>query len=172
MSGDSQTIWFETRKMTGGSRNILDLSKRSLVERGDPTGTSFDLGEPKFMRGGVEFFDMNPAITNQSKNITLNFEGVDYIDNTILFPDGGKANGTWRLQIKGISSSGKGITEALRSTGEEYYLVKKVVTFTKIQSDYYSMSVFPESELETFKAASRVLARNGVSTSARWLGMF
>ena len=171
-SEDGQTIWFETRKMTGGSRNILDLSKKSLVERGDPTGTAFDLGEPKFMRGGVEFFDLNPAITSQSKDITLNFEGVDYVGNTILFPDGAKANGTWRLQIKGVSSSGRGITEALRAKGEEYYLVKKVVTFTKIQSDYYFMSVFPESELENFKAASRILARNGSSASARWLGMF
>lgn len=171
-SDDGQTIWFETRKMTGGSRNILDLSKKSLVERGDPTGTSFDLGEAKFMRGGVEFFDLNPAVTSQSKDITLNFEGVDYVGNTILFPDGAKANGTWRLQIKGVSSSGRGITEAFRAKGEEYYLVKKVVTFTKIQSDYYFMSVFPESELENFKAASRILARNGASASARWLGMF
>lgn len=169
---DGQTIWFETRKMTGGSRNILDLSKKSLVERGDPTGTSFDLGEPRFMRGGVEFFDLNPAVTSQSKDITLNFEGVDYVGNTILFPDGAKANGTWRLQIKGVSFSGRGITEALRAKGEEYYLVKKVVTFTKIQSDYYFMSVFPESELENFKSASRILARNGASASARWLGMF
>lgn len=171
-SDEGQTIWFETRKMTGGSRNILDLSKKSLVERGDPTGTAFDLGEPKFMRGGVEFFDLNPAVTSQSKDIILNFEGVDYVGNTILFPDGAKANGTWRLQIKGVSSSGRGITEALKAKGEEYYLVKKVVTFTKIQSDYYFMSVFPESELENFKAASRILARNGSSASARWLGMF
>lgn len=171
-SDDGQTIWFETRKMTGGSRNILDLSKKSLVERGDLTGTAFDLGESKFMRGGVEFFGLNPAITNQSKDIIINFEGVDYIGNTILFPSGAKANGTWRLQIKGISSSGESITEALRAKGEKYYLVKKVVTFTKIQSNYYFMSVFLESELEKFKAASYILARNGSSASARWMGMF
>src|SRR3546814_7348005 len=41
-----RTIWFETRSMTGGSRNILDLSMKSLVTRGDPSGTSFDLGDP------------------------------------------------------------------------------------------------------------------------------
>lgn len=171
LSWEKQIIWFETRRMTGGSRNILDLSKRSLVEFGDPAGTSFDLDEEKFMRGGVEFFDLNPAVTCQSKNITLNFEGIDYIGNTILFPDGDKANGTWRLQIKGVSSSGVGITEVLRGKGEGDYLVKKVIAFTKIQSDYYFMSVFPESELERFKAASRILARNGANTSARWLGL-
>jgi HKD family nuclease len=103
LSDEERTIWFETRKMTGGSRNILDLSKKSLVETGDPTGTPFDLGEKKFMRGGVEFFGLNPEATNQSKDITLNFEGVDYTGNTILFPEGDHANGTWRLQIKGTS---------------------------------------------------------------------
>ena len=61
-SDENQTIWFETREMTGGSRNILDLSKKSLVEHGDPTGTPFDLGEAKFMRGGVEFFWLRPMI--------------------------------------------------------------------------------------------------------------
>ena len=84
---------------------------KSLVERGEPNGTPFDLGEPGFMRGGVEFFGINPAGTGDSKNITLNFEGVDYINNTILFPSGDSANGTWRLQIKGISSSGEKITD-------------------------------------------------------------
>lgn len=168
---DNQTIWFETRSMTGGSRNILDLSMKSLVERGDPSGTPFDLGDPGFMRGGVEFFNLNPAATDQVKDITINFEGVDYEGNTILFPAGDNANGTWRLQIKGASSSKKKITEALRDKGEDHYLVKKIVTFTKVHDDYFFMSVFPESELENFKAASRILARNGATRSAKQLGL-
>lgn len=169
-SDEGQTIWFETRRMTGGSRNILDLSMKSLVERGDPTGTPFDLGDPRFMRGGVEFFGLNPAATDQVKNITINFEGIDYINNTILFPAGENANGTWRLQIKGVSSSEEKITEAFKTKGEEY-LVMKVITFTKLQDDYYFMSVFPDSELENFKAASRILARNGSATNAKLLGL-
>ena len=87
--------------MTGGSRNILDLSKKSLVESGNPTGTPFYLGEAGFMRGGVEFFGLNPTATDQTANITINFEGQDYLENTILYPEGNNANGTWRLQIKG-----------------------------------------------------------------------
>lgn len=170
-SDDGQTIWFETKKLTGGSRNILDLSMKSLVERGDPKGTPFDLGDPSFMRGGVEFFGLNPTATDQIKHITLNFEGVDYTGNAILFPEGKNANGTWRLQIKGISSSGVKITDALRHKGEEHYLVEKIITFTKVQDDYYFMSVFPESELENFKAASRILARNGSTRSAKQLGL-
>lgn len=167
----SQTIWFETREMTGGSRNILDLSKKSLVESGDPTATPFDLGEAKFMRGGVEFFGLNPKETDQVANITINFKGEDYFENTILYPEGGNANGTWRLQIKGVNAKEQKITDAFRDEGEAYYLVRKVVTFTKVQDDYYYMSVFPESDLEDFKEASDILARNGSSRNARFLGL-
>lgn len=166
-----QTIWFETKKLTGGSRNILDLSMKSLVERGDPTGTPFDLREPGFMRGGVGFFGLDPIDTGKTKNITLNFEGVDYTGNTILYPAGGKANGTWRLQIKGISSSGVKITDAFRAKGKENYLVEKVITFNKIEDDYYSISVSPESELEDFEEASRILARNGSGRNSKRLGL-
>lgn len=167
----SETIWFETRRLTGGSRNILDLSMKCLVERGDPVGTPFELDEPGFMRGAVEFFGINPSSTETRKNITLNFEGVDYASNTILFPAGENANGTWRLQIKGISSSQERITDTFRAKGEEHYLVEKVVTFTKIEDDYYYISVFPKSDLESFKAASRVLAWNGSTKSAKQLGL-
>ena len=167
----NQNIWFETRKMTGGSRNILDLSKKSLVESGNPTGTPFDLGEAGFMRGGVEFFGLNPTATDQTANITINFEGQDYLENTILYPEGNNANGTWRLQIKGKNSSSQKITDAFRTEGRANYLVRKIVTFTKVTDDYYYLSVFPESELEEFKEASNIVARNGSSRKARFLGL-
>ena len=168
---EGQTIWFETKSMTGGSRNILDLSMKSLIERGDPKGTAFDLGDPQFMRGGVEFFGVNPVATDQARDITLNFEGIDYTGNTILFPGGEKANGTWRLQIKGTSSSERKITDAFRAKGEAHYLVEKIITFTRIADDYYFISVFPESELENFNTASRILARNGSTRTAKRLGL-
>ena len=167
----NQTIWFETREMTGGSRNILDLSKKSLVESGNPTGTPFDLGEAGFMRGGVEFFGLNPTATDQTANITINFEGQDYLENTILYPEGNNANGTWRLQIKGKNSSSQKITDAFRTEGRVNYLVRKIVTFTKVTADYYYLSVFPESDLEEFKEASNIVARNGSSRNARLLGL-
>ena len=167
----NQTIWFETREMTGGSRNILDLSKKSLVESGNPTGTPFDLGEAGFMRGGVEFFGLNPTATDQTANITINFEGQDYVENTILYPEGNNANGTWRLQIKGKNSSSQKITDAFRTEGRANYLVRKIVTFTKVTDDYYYLSVFPDSDLEEFKEASNIVARNGSSRNARFLGL-
>ncbi len=167
----NQTIWFETREMTGGSRNILDLSKKSLVESGNPTGTPFDLGEAGFMRGGVEFFGLNPTATDQTANITIHFEGQDYSENTILYPEGNNANGTWRLQIKGKNSSSQKITDAFRTEGRANYLVRKIVTFTKVTDDYYYLSVFPDSDLEEFKEASNIVARNGSSRNARFLGL-
>ena len=123
------------------------------------------------MRGGVEFFGLSPTDTDQVANITINFEGQDYFGNTILYPDGNNANGTWRLQIKGENSSGQKITDAFRAEGEAHYLVRKVVTFTKVTDDYFYLSVFPESDLEEFKEASNILARNGSSRNARFLGL-
>ncbi|MDA1347802.1 MAG: hypothetical protein O3A47_02910, partial [Chloroflexi bacterium] len=73
--------------------------------------------------------------------------------------------------IKEISSSEIKITDAFKAKGEEHYLVKKVITFTKIQGDYYFMSVFPEAELENFKAASRILARNGATGNSKQFGL-
>jgi hypothetical protein len=168
---EGPTIWFETRKLTGGSRNILDLSMKSLVSSGDPGGTPFDLGNSKFMRGTVEFFGLDPDDTDQTKDITLRFEGVDYSNNTILFPVGKKANGTWRLQIKGTSPSGKKITSAFKEKGVEHYIVDKIITFTKRHDDFYLLSVFPKTELGNFSAASKILARNGSTNGSKRMGV-
>lgn len=171
---NDQTIWFETRKMTGGSRNILDLSKTSLVESGDYHNTTFDFGDPTVMRGAVTFFDLDPSDVSQRKDIVINFDGVDYHGNTILYPIGDHTNGTWRLQIKGVNSLGGKITESFRtkSKNEQNYLVNKIITFTKIKSDYYFMSVFPDSRLEDFKESSCIVARNGSSKNSKYMGIF
>lgn len=170
-AGEDHTIWFETRSMTGGSANILDLSKKSLIERGNLEGTPYDLGDSRFMRGAVEFFGQNPAATNETKSITLNFDGIDYVGNMIIYPVGDNKNGTWRLQIRGTNSDEVKITDAFKAKGGKDYLKHKVVTFAKIKDDYYCMSVLPESELESVKTASRILARNGESLQARQIGI-
>lgn len=167
-----QTIWFESRSMTGGSRNILDLSMTSLVERGNPSGTAFDRGDPALMRGATTFFGIDPADTGAHRLITLNFDGADYAGNEILFPPGGKANGTWRLQIKGVDPSGEKITTAFSRKSTTPYLVQKVLVFTRVAGDYYYLSVFPQADLATFRAASRILARNGRAMTAKQIGMF
>ena len=167
-----KVIWFETKRMTGGSRNILDLSMKSLVESGDPKGTILDSEDSKFMLGTVYFFGVDPSnASHKRKVITLEFDGIDYFGNEILFPEGNKANGTWRLQIKGVTDNNIKITDAFREKEEGHYLVEKIITFTKISEDYYSLSVYSESEIVKFKSASLLLGRNGASRVAKQFGL-
>lgn len=163
----SSIIWFETRKMTGGSRNILDLSKTAVVIKGDPLTTQFSMGEDDLMEGGVRFFGIDPSNVSTEKDIVINYGGVDYEGNTIKYPEGECANGTWRLQIKGRSENGTRITEALGSE----YLVNKIITFTKIDDGYYFMAVFNAGDMEEFQEVSKIVAYNGSSRNARLLGL-
>ena len=167
-----KVIWFETKRMTGGSRNILDLSMKSLVESGDPKGTILDSEDSKSMLGTVYFFGVDPSnASHKRKVITLEFDGIDYFGNEILFPEGNKANGTWRLQIKGVSDNNIKITDAFREKEEGHYLVEKIITFTKISEYYYSLYVYSESVIVKFKSASLLLGRNGASRVAKQFGL-
>lgn len=167
-----ETLWLETRKMTGGSRNILDLSKTSLLRTGTVAGSPYEHGDSNFMRGAVEFFGVAPEDTDREKQIVVNFEGIDYAENIIKFPSGDRANGTWRVQIKGISPKGERITSAFKRKAEGGYLLpNKIVTFTRIREDYYYLSVFEESALSEFLETSAVTAYNGRSESAKLLGI-
>lgn len=169
LDGDGNSIWFETRKMTGGSRNILDLSKKSLVKQGDPQYTAFSIDSSSTeMKGGVQFFGIDPANTSSSIDITINYNGVDYKGNTIKYPTGDKANGTWRLQIKGESSDGKNILDSF----ERDYLVNKILVFTKIDKKYFFMSIFDATDLNDFIDVSKVVAYNGSNRRSRLLGLW
>ena len=163
-----QVVWFETRAMTGGSANQLDISMKAAIESGDPSGTEFALNEPNMMKGGVQFFGVNPQHPDEKKDITINFNGIDYVGNTLLYyVDGARPNGSWRLQIKGIADDGTAFTSHV----ERGYLKKKVLAFSRVETDYYFMTVFPETDLEEFKEASTLVARNGTSRQARFFGL-
>lgn len=169
--GKGETLWFETKAMTGGSRNILDLSKQSRVIDVSEVGERFSPHDAQFTLGAVEVFGVDPSDTSVSKQITINFDGVDYHRNTILFPRGDKANGTWRLQINGVDKTGSKITDALAAKREGPYLVNKIVAFTNLQDDRYLMSVFPGTYLERFREGSRIVAYNGSAGHSRLLGV-
>lgn len=171
----SETAWFETRKMTGGSRNILDLSMKSLVVKTYRDGVFVEPAQREVIPGAVEFFGVDPDDTNAVKDITLNFNGIDYYGNTILFPVGEKANGTWRIQIKGQSDTDDKITDAFKrealAEGEsDPFLTHKIIAFSRISEDYYFLSIYPESRIEDFMEASLVLAYNGQSAQSRLWG--
>lgn len=166
---DYQIVWFETRAMTGGSGNQLDISMKAAIESGNPSGTEFAMGEPNLMKGGVQFFGIDPEHTEEKKDITINYNGVDYYGNTLLFYTSGKRpNGSWRLQIKGQASDGSSFTSNVAKDG---FLKHKVLVFSRVESDYYFMTVFPEEDLDEFKNASTLVARNGAGVHARYFGL-
>lgn len=129
----TRTIWFESGKLTGGSANILDLSLTGK------NGGS----------GGVEL--LNPTLVN-NHSITIRFHGTDYMDNIVKYPvtPTGESNGTWRLQMKGISSSGQRFTDNTR-LGQ---LKDKILVLNEIGPDHYDLNVEPNTRLGHYQSVS------------------
>ena len=161
----SEQFWFEMRKSTGGSRNILDLSKLGQIEAGSVVGTPYEYSDPKKMYGGIRFFDIDPEDTSREKNITVNYSGKDYYPSTIKFaPD----NGSWRIQLKEAPDDN---SDELSKYGNRGDFVHKILIFEKIHTDYYVLSLLEESELDRIKSLSRVWARNGSGSSSKAYGI-
>lgn len=161
----NEQFWFEMRRSTGGSRNILDLSKLGQIENGSVKGTPYEYSDPKRMYGGIKFFDIDPDDITHEKDITINYLGKDYYPSTIKFtPD----NGSWRIQLKGSPNDG---SEELSKYGSRGDFVHKILVFEKISTNYYSLSLLLESELDKIKSLSRVWARNGNSAASKAYGM-
>lgn len=162
----NEQFWFEMRKSTGGSRNILDLSKLGKIASGAVNGTSYEYtSDLTRMYGGVKFFEIDPEDTTREKNITINYLGKDYFPSTIKFTPN---NGTWRIQLKGEPSDG---TDELSKFGNRGDFVHKILIFEKINPDYYVLSLLEESELQRIKDLSRVWARNGNNNTSKAYGM-
>lgn len=162
----NEQFWFEMRESTGGSRNILDLSKAGKIVAGSVLGTDYEYpNDPTKMYGGVRFFDIDPDDTDRKKNITINYRGKDYFPSTIVFAPN---NGSWRIQLKGSPSDG---TDELSKFGNRGEFVHKILVFEKINSDYYVLSLLEESELDRVKDLSRVWARNGMNSMSKAYGM-
>ena len=164
-SNDNERIWFESRKLTGGARNILDLSKLGSVTFGTGIGSRYETDKSNYILGGVAFFDIEPEDTAVVKNITINYGGIDYPTCTVKFTP---SNGSWRIQLKGISAAGQKIH---RIHGENW-LVDKILVFEKIRTDYYTLSALDPSSLPACKSASYVVARNGSGNDSKEFGLF
>lgn len=161
----NEQFWFEMRKSTGGSRNILDLSKLGQIVEGSVVGTPYEYTDPNRMYGGVKFFEIDPEDTSRKKDITINYLGKDYFPSTIKFaPD----NGSWRIQLKGEPEDG---TDGLSKFGNRGDFVFKILVFEKITPDYYVLSLLDDSELDNIKSLSRVWGRNGSGAASKSYGM-
>ena len=162
----NEQFWFEMRESTGGSRNILDLSKLGKIASGTVNDTSYEYTlDSARMYGGVKFFEIDPEDTSREKNITINYLGKDYFPSTIKFAPN---NGSWRIQLKGEPSDG---TDELSKFGNRGDFVHKILVFEKINPDYYVLSLLEESELQRVKDLSRVWARNGSNSTSKAYGM-
>lgn len=166
-TNDTERMWFETRALTGGSRNILDLSKLGRLIQGSPAGTRYETDRENLPLGGVAFFDVNPENTGSEKSVTIHYGGVDYVDCVIKFPSGALANGTWRIQLKGASAAGQRI-QSIEGSG---WLQHKVLMFEKIRTDYYVMYVLDADQLETIERQSRFVATNGSAANSKKYGL-
>ncbi|MFI3108121.1 phospholipase D family protein [Streptococcus suis] len=144
-------FWFETGSMTGGSRNILDLSKRGRIYRGSALNTIYHIDNQN-VKGGVQFFGLDPDVPN-TKNITLNYNGQNYSPATIKYAPG---NQNWRLQIKGEDSNGTKITTIIGND-----LVHKILLFEKVSDSDYILNIIPTSELNNMETISQFCANNG-----------
>ena len=161
----NEQFWFEMRKSTGGSRNILDLSKLGQIEEGSVVGTPYEYTDPQKMYGGIKFFDIDPEDITREKDITINYLGKDYYPSTIKFAPN---NGSWRIQLKGSPNDD---TDELSKFGNRGDFVHKILIFEKITTNYYVLSLLDESELDQIKMLSRVWARNGSSAASKAYGM-
>lgn len=161
----NEQFWFEMRKSTGGSRNILDLSKLGQIKAGSVKGTPYEYTDSSRMYGGIKFFDIDPEDTACEKDITINYLGKDYYPSTIKFAPN---NGSWRIQLKGAPNDG---SDELSKYGNHGDFVHKILVFEKINTDYYVLSLIDDSELDKIKSLSRVWARNGSGTSSKAYGM-
>ncbi|MBZ9633321.1 phospholipase D family protein [Clostridium sp. FP1] len=159
-----ESFWFEMRASTGGSKNILDLSMSGRIMGGTATGTRYEMTQQNHMHGGVLFFDVNPTSNSKGKNITINFEGIDYYPSTILFADN---NGSFRLQLKGPNPEN---THALSEFGRTRFK-NNILVFKKVSTDYYILSVVGGTQISTLRANSQVYACNGNSKTSKQYGL-
>lgn len=141
------SMWIETGKMTGASRNILDLSKKGRRDN-----------ERKF--GSVEFFGVNAEDMDANVFIEIVYNGKIYKDNRLFYTEG---NSNWRFQLKGISDDGAKLTDISRPQfGHMGGFQNKILIFEKTQIDNrYNLSIIESDEIEKIKDISTDWAYGG-----------
>lgn len=149
---EGNAMWIESGKMTGGSRNILDLSKQ-----GRQDGV--------VRQGSVEFFGVDKDETSIEKDITIEYNGIEYMGNTIKYAP---KNSNWRIQLKGVSHAGEKFTDILRVAGSQ----NRVFVFEHTENaDVYNFYILDTDEISILKDHSVVWANGGRSGTGRQYGI-
>lgn len=140
------SMWIETGLMTGGSRNILDLSKKGKLD-----------GVNKF--GSVSYFGLDPENTDATKDIDVIFGGKTYISNHVFYAEG---NSNWRIRLNGITEEGEKITIFSKpSLGENGGFQNKILLFTKIDVINFRLEILEQDEMTRLIENSSDWAKGG-----------
>ncbi len=150
------SMWIETGKMTGGSRNILDLSKKGKQD-----------GVTKF--GSVTYFGLQPNNTTEIKEINIVFGGKVYKKNDIFFAEG---NSNWRLRLNGETDAGEKITIFSKpNLGENGGFQYKILVFTKMDDTNFKLEILDKEEKDKLIENSSDWAKGGNETTGRAYGI-
>lgn len=126
------SMWIETGLMTGGSRNILDLSKRGKL--GDIN---------KF--GSVSYFGIDPEATDSSIDINIIFGGKLYQGNHVFYTDG---NSNWRIRLNGRTvENDKLTTFSIPSLGQNGGFQNKILLFTKLDATNFILEILEQDDM-------------------------
>ncbi|HEM5944536.1 TPA: hypothetical protein U2B00_002133 [Streptococcus suis] len=156
----NEIFWFESGRMTGGSKNILDLSKSGKIQSGSAENTIY-FDDIHNVQGGVKFFGLDPHVP-QTKDIVINYNGENFFPATILYSD---SNQNWRIQIKGDNDKGVSITSVIGLS-----MVDKLLLFDKVDDSHYILNIVPITEMSTLQNNSLFWATNGVNNKGRKFG--
>jgi len=140
------SMWIETGQMTGGSRNILDLSKKGRLD-----------GVNKF--GSVSYFGQDPENTTTSKDINVIFGGKTYKENHIFYTAG---NSNWRFRLNGKTDDGEKITVYSKpSLGENGGFQKKILLFTRLNETDFKLEILEQDDMPRLIENSSEWAKGG-----------
>lgn len=157
-----ETFWFEMRKSTGGSRNILDLSSTGKLKYGKPNLKYSILGS-NLVKGGVTFFDIDSSIHSITKDITILYNNNKYYPSVIIYAPN---NQSWRLQLKGESKTDE---KSLSQYGVSDF-VNNILIFKKLNTNIYELEIIDGDKINELIFKSEFVAHNGYSTVSKLFG--
>lgn len=139
-------MWIETGLMTGGSRNILDLSKKGKLN-----------GVNKF--GSVSYFGINPDDETQIKDINIIFGGKTYMSNRVFYAEG---NSNWRIRLNGETAENEKLTTfSIPSLGQNGGFQNKILLFTKLNDEDFELEILEQEEIPRLIENSADWAKGG-----------
>lgn len=155
----SGAMWVETREMTGGSRNILDLSKSGRLD-----------GVAKF--GSVEYFGINPVDYDSTVDVDIHFGGSVYKGNTVFYPIGENKNGTWRIRLNGETDNGAKLTTfSIPSLGQNGGFQHKILLFTRLDATNFRLEILEKDDMPRLIENSANWSKGGKGGTGRAYGI-